>query len=169
MAYIPRKNMFGRDFGLKRGTSPRFYNPNGFESYALYLSTAVGSTAELVDVAHLTKVASVTTGTTTIPARGISSISSSSGVWDLGTPIVGVPKKIVSTTTSTLVRTINSAVNIMISSNPVSTGYPQLALSTGSAITINGQFQELNLVGLTTALWKVASYHGYSTAQAAVA
>jgi hypothetical protein len=169
MAHTPRKDLFGRYLGITRGPTGRIHTPNGIQTYQLYLSTALGSTVEQVDIAQFTKVASLTTASTTVSNRGIASVSSAAGTWDLGTPVAGVRKIFVATSTSTLVRTINSTVNIMVPSNPVSTGYPQLALSTGSAITINGQFQYIELQGISTALWYASRVTGYSTAQAAIA
>lgn len=88
--------------------------------------------------------------TSTIAARGITSISSSSASYTLAAPIPGVRKDLVTTTASTLVRTVTLA-----SGNLVST-----AGSTGTIMSFTGVGQTISLQGLSTALYSVRYNNG---------
>ena len=166
MANVSRKSILSYWVGLTRETTSldgmRLFAKRGFVGPKIYLSATEGSEA-LVDLEGWTTVTTLTTSTTSASARGLGSVSSSSGIWTLAAPVPGVVKRLFATSTSTLLRQFTVASGNITAGIMVSTAYGTTAGSTYTTVNLNAQGQAVTLIGLSTAMYGVMTVNGFST------
>jgi hypothetical protein len=171
MAVLPIKTMFGRWVGLTRESSnltgKMLFSKRGFYGPYLYLQSTEpteASTSDIVDLEGYTTVTSITTSSTSVTARGIGSVSSSSGQWTLAAPIPGVRKVLFATSTSTLLRSfaVSTASNIELGILNT-TNHGTTAGSSYRAIHLKAQGETVTLVGLSTTVYAVLAVNGVAT------
>ena len=98
-------------------------------------------------VQPITDATSATTGTA-ISNTGITSVvTTTNDTWTLADPIAGCKKTLVTGSSSTGVHTVTPAAATIVTSAGVA----------GDTITLTGGSAFIELVGLTTALWKMTS------------
>ena len=170
MAYTPRKNMFGRAYGLKRGPSPRFYATHGIEAKGLFLSTSVdtGGSMTQVNIEDATTIFTSSTGTAAQATRGITLLATgASTIYTLAAPpAVGIRKTFATAATSTLVRQVVSASHIVLgaSSSTIGADGSVMSVSTaGTVMTFNGLGQTIELLSISTAAWLNTSLRGFTS------
>ncbi len=168
MAYAPRKNsLFGRAFGLKRGPTPRVYATYGIEAKGIFLSTGVDGTFTQVHIEGMTSIEAASTATTAVTARGMTLIpAGASTLFTLAAPpAAGVRKTFFTTSTSTAVRQVKSAVDIVVgfSSSGGGDSGGLVASTAMSVITFNGLGNTVELIGLSTSAWLNSGLRGFTT------
>ena len=167
MAYTPRKNMFGRAYGLKRGPNPRLYATNGIEARGLFLSTSVDTAGAMtqVNIEDWTTVTASATGTVALAARGVTAIAGgASSLYTLVAPqATGIRRTFFTTSTSTAVRQITSASNIIVGASVGGDSGTLTASTAMTVMTFNGLGQTIELVSLSTSAWVNVSLRGFST------
>ena len=168
MAYAPRKNMFGRAYGLKRGPSPRLYATNGIEAKGIFLSTATDGTFTQVHIEGLTAIEAASTATTAVTLRGMTLIpAGASTLYTLAAPpVAGVTKRFFTTSTSTLLRQIKVAVDVVagFASSGGGDSGGLVASTSMTVISLSGAGQVVELIGLSTAAWLNSHLRGFTTA-----
>ena len=175
MAFLPRMSMFGRWVGLTRETTDAagmvLFARRGIAGPALYLQAtepSAGSGLTKVDIEGLTTLTSLSTGTAAVATRGVALVTSAaSTLYTLAAPpAAGVVKRLVSVSSSTLLRQIKVAVDV-VGGAAVGGDAGTLTASTSfTVLSFNGMGQCIDLVGLSTAAWMNTNLRGFSTAAA---
>lgn len=173
MAFIPRMSIFGPWLGLTRETSNAtgmmVFAKRGIAAPYLVLHATeptANSTASIVDIDGLTTLATLSTGTAAIAVRGLSLVSSAaSSLYTMaGPPAAGVRRTLFTTSTSTLVRQITSAANIVTGASVGGDSGTLTASTAMTVMTFNGLGQTIELIALSTSAWVNVGLRGFSTA-----
>lgn len=173
MAFLPRTNLFGRWIGLTRETTNAtgnvFFSARGIAAPYLYLHATeptANSTSSIVDIEGLTTITTLSTGTAAVATRGIALVSSAaSTAYTLAAPpAAGVRKTLFTTSSSTLVRQVKVAVDVVGGMSAHSDSGTLTASTSFTVLTFNALGQCIELIGLSTAAWLNTSLRGFSTA-----
>lgn len=168
MATIPIKSLFGKLLGLTHASSTypieRLVVPGGIITQAIYMSTAAGSETA-VNIQGFSDIETSSTGTAALATRGQTIIASGqSSLYTLAAPpAAGVRKVICTTSTSTAVRQITSAVSIVGGASVGGDSGTLTASTSFTVLTFNGLGQTQELLALSTAAWQSLVIRGYST------
>ena len=168
MANVSRKNLFGYWLGLTRATTAqtgqRLFSKNGFVGSALFLSTTEGSETE-VKLQGWTDIEPSSTGTAALATLGLPVVdAAASSLYTMAAPPAsGIRRTLYTTSTSTLVRQITSASNIVVGASVGGDSGTLTASTAMTVMTFNGLGQAIELLAVSTGAWLNVSLRGFST------
>lgn len=150
-------SIYGRKLGIDNSNRVTVGEAKGIAIPAVYIG-ASGSEVAMFGSTAVTAAASGTSGTT-LSKAGITYISSSDTTWEIGSPVAGAIKWISRNSSSTSTTGTLSVGSATILSS---------AGSTNHAFTMTGA-SCVTLLGISTAIWQLASFSPPSTSTPFVA